>query len=206
MSKLFITNKIPVSCISQPHLQSQSCVCDGKPIQYFPSTWCIECWWRPWRCQPTLIHIFHICGVLVRTGCCQLWLINVYHSITVFSVPPHTPPTTIIFFMVQTLVFIFTASRMSAARRCSVSECLSSMILKWLLFSVLLVDARIKWYFIRISFLLWNDWRWSEFSESLLEFSNSSDIDVHQYVKYSEKISSTFRCGISTTNLVHNLH
>ena len=88
MSKLFITNKIPVSCISQPHLQSQSCVCDGKPIQYFPSTWCIECWWRPWRCQPTLIHIFHICGVLVRTGCCQLWLINVYHSITVFSVPP----------------------------------------------------------------------------------------------------------------------
>ena len=188
MSKLFITNKIPVSCISQPHLQSQSCVCDGKPIQYFPSTWCIECWWRPWRCQPTLIHIFHICGVLVRTGCCQLWLINVYHSITVFSVPPHTPPTTIIFFMVQTLVFIFTASRMSAARRSSVSECLSSMILKWLLFSVLLVDARIKWYFIRISFLLWNDWRWSEFSESLLEFSNSSDIDVHQYVKYSEKI------------------
>ena len=36
MSKLFISNKIPVSCISQPHLQSQSCVCDGKPIQYFP--------------------------------------------------------------------------------------------------------------------------------------------------------------------------
>ena len=71
-----------------------------------------------------------------------------------------------------------------SARRCSVSECLSSMILKWLLFSVLLVDARIKWYFIRISFLLWNDWRWSEFSESLLEFSDR-DIAVHRYTKYS---------------------
>ena len=37
--------------------------------------------------------------------------VSQYHSV---QCPPHTPPTTIIFFMVQTLVFIFTASRMSA--------------------------------------------------------------------------------------------
>ena len=185
MSKLFISNKIPVSCISLSASSPVSVLClRRKTHPILPSTWCIECWWRPWHCQPTLIHIFHICGVLVRTGCCQLWLINVYHSITVFSVP-HTHATNHYYLLYgPDPGLYFYCQQNVSARRCSVSECLSSMILKWLLFSVLLVDARIKWYFIRISFLLWNDWRWSEFSESLLEFSNS-DIDVHRYTKYS---------------------